>query len=190
MPKKFLAVIATYFLSQLVFAHGGGLNSDGCHNEKKTGGYHCHRSTSSKAKTATRSNTLIYNRSDFQYRSYTSSTSVGFYTKQVCSAVNIDHVVSLKDAHESGASAWSSKKKVRFGNDRDNHVPSCRQVNISKGSVGPADFLRRSQDGKGADYRLVRFCDYVAKYHAVKTKYALSFASNSKQVFADCRITI
>ncbi|WP_423213590.1 YHYH domain-containing protein [Rivibacter subsaxonicus] len=24
-------------------AHGGGLNSDGCHNNRKTGDYHCHR---------------------------------------------------------------------------------------------------------------------------------------------------
>lgn len=24
-------------------AHGGGLNAQGCHNERQTGGYHCHR---------------------------------------------------------------------------------------------------------------------------------------------------
>ena len=28
------------------WSHGGGLNKDGCHNERKTGGYHCHRSQS------------------------------------------------------------------------------------------------------------------------------------------------
>ena len=28
---------------QQVAAHGGGLNSSGCHNETATGGYHCHR---------------------------------------------------------------------------------------------------------------------------------------------------
>ena len=27
-------------------AHGGGLNRDGCHNERRTGGYHCHRARS------------------------------------------------------------------------------------------------------------------------------------------------
>ncbi|WP_158983877.1 excalibur calcium-binding domain-containing protein [Lysobacter panacisoli] len=27
-------------------AHGGGLNKDGCHNDRKNGGYHCHRSPS------------------------------------------------------------------------------------------------------------------------------------------------
>jgi hypothetical protein len=27
-------------------AHGGGLNSEGCHNNRKTGDYHCHRAPS------------------------------------------------------------------------------------------------------------------------------------------------
>lgn len=26
-----------------VGAHGGGLNAEGCHNNRKTGDYHCHR---------------------------------------------------------------------------------------------------------------------------------------------------
>ncbi|MBK8199251.1 MAG: excalibur calcium-binding domain-containing protein [Acidobacteria bacterium] len=29
-----------------VFAHGGGLNAQGCHTNRKTGDYHCHRSVS------------------------------------------------------------------------------------------------------------------------------------------------
>lgn len=36
-------------------AHPGGLNAEGCHNNRKTGGYHCHRgggSTSSRAMSA------------------------------------------------------------------------------------------------------------------------------------------
>lgn len=31
------------------FAHGGGLNADGCHNDRKHGGYHCHRGNASRA---------------------------------------------------------------------------------------------------------------------------------------------
>lgn len=27
-------------------AHGGGLNSEGCHNNRKIGDYHCHRASS------------------------------------------------------------------------------------------------------------------------------------------------
>ena len=29
-------------------AHPGGLNAEGCHNNRKTGGYHCHRGSSSR----------------------------------------------------------------------------------------------------------------------------------------------
>lgn len=29
-------------------AHGGGLNSEGCHHNRKTGDYHCHRAGSAK----------------------------------------------------------------------------------------------------------------------------------------------
>ncbi len=29
-------------------AHPGGLNSEGCHNNRKTGGYHCHRGAEAK----------------------------------------------------------------------------------------------------------------------------------------------
>lgn len=35
-------------------AHPGGLNSEGCHNNRKTGGYHCHRGPSSSASSAMR----------------------------------------------------------------------------------------------------------------------------------------
>lgn len=27
-------------------SHGGGLNAEGCHNDRKNGGYHCHRAPS------------------------------------------------------------------------------------------------------------------------------------------------
>ena len=32
-------------------AHPGGLNAEGCHNNRKTGDYHCHRASSSRAST-------------------------------------------------------------------------------------------------------------------------------------------
>lgn len=37
-------------------AHGGGLNAEGCHNDRKNGGYHCHRAPggSSRDRSASR----------------------------------------------------------------------------------------------------------------------------------------
>ena len=127
-----------------------------------------------------------YDRKDFSYRSYKLTTPIGFYTGKTCDFINIDHVVSLKDAYESGAASWSDAKKESFANDRANHVPSCGRVNSSKGSATPKDFLRRSRDGKGLDYKIVRWCEYVTKYHTIKLAYGLSFIANDKSIFERC----
>lgn len=45
---RLIARIATIILAiapTTLFSHGGGLNSEGCHNNRKTGDYHCHRSS-------------------------------------------------------------------------------------------------------------------------------------------------
>ena len=67
-------------------------------------------------------------------------------------------------------------------------MPSCGRVNSSKGSEGPSDFLRRSRDGRGLEYEIVRFCEYVKKYYAVKVNYGLSFKDNKAYPFESCGI--
>jgi hypothetical protein len=44
-----IAAAAPASWSTRAAAHGGGLNSEGCHNNRKTGDYHCHRLGSSGA---------------------------------------------------------------------------------------------------------------------------------------------
>jgi len=44
-----LAIFCTSLLCASAYAHGGGLNAQGCHNNRKTGGYHCHRAPSKPA---------------------------------------------------------------------------------------------------------------------------------------------
>lgn len=43
MAKAVIVGAALLLVSHLVGAHGGGLNGEGCHNNRKTGDYHCHR---------------------------------------------------------------------------------------------------------------------------------------------------
>ena len=131
-----------------------------------------------------------YNRNSFSYKSYKPNTSIGFYTNQSCNFINVDHVVSLKDAYDSGAASWSASEKEVFANDKSNHVPSCVRVNSSKGSAGPKDFLRRSNDGRGLEYEIVRFCEYVQRYYAVKVEYGLSFEGNDSATFERCGVGI
>lgn len=39
---KIIVFALTLILTLPAFAHGGGLNASGCHNDRKRGGYHCH----------------------------------------------------------------------------------------------------------------------------------------------------
>ena len=103
-----------------------------------------------------------------------------------CEDIEIDHVVSLADAHESGAALWSDAEKALFANDRSNHVAACASINRSKGSSTPSDFLRKSSDGVGVEFRFVDFCGYVARYVAVKEAYQLSFENNDEETLEGC----
>lgn len=42
---RLLSSIIFVFSSGVLFSHGGGLDSSGCHHDRKNGGYHCHRSS-------------------------------------------------------------------------------------------------------------------------------------------------
>lgn len=41
--RTFLLAVVLLLPSANLLAHGGGLNAEGCHNNRKTGDYHCHR---------------------------------------------------------------------------------------------------------------------------------------------------
>lgn len=198
-----LVVFVASFGFQQAFAHGGGLNSEGCHNNRKTGDYHCHRGpadkpsaptvhwSSSIANPAEKSERPMigYNRDLYSYESYPTGTTRGFYTGLNCDT-NIDHVVSLKDAHYSGAGHWSVSKRIAFANDKLNHVPSCSRINSSKGASLPSDFFRKSSDGEGMEYEIKTKCAYLGIYYQVKRKYGLSFEKNSELLFSRCGLSI
>ena len=41
-------IFLSALVSQSLFPRGRGLNAEGCHNNRKTGDYHCHRSATPK----------------------------------------------------------------------------------------------------------------------------------------------
>lgn len=198
----YLTIFSSLLVVGIVHAHGGGLNAEGCHNNRKTGDYHCHRGSShpkSSLKISPKPETIYerensgpmlpYARNLYGYESYPTYSPKGFYTGQTCDT-NIDHVVSLKDAHESGASRWTITERITFSNDRLNHVPSCSRVNSSKGSSTPSDFFRKSNDGRGMDYEIRTKCAYLGIYYQVKRKYQLSLSNNDPSLFASCGLDI
>jgi len=201
--KLCLIIFGALLAVQQAQAHGGGLNSEGCHNNRQTGDYHCHRGPKAKQSNPnqrqpkqiikeierTERPMIGYNRDLYAYESYPTRTNRGFYTGNICDT-NIDHVVSLKDAHYSGAGRWSVAERIAFANDKLNHVPTCSRVNSSKGASTPSDFFRKSSDGKGMEYKIKPKCAYLGIYYQVKKKYLLSFANNNPTLFASCGLSI
>jgi hypothetical protein len=44
MRTKILAILSVLAIAlpSIAYAHSGGTDRNGCHHERKTGGYHCH----------------------------------------------------------------------------------------------------------------------------------------------------
>lgn len=103
---------------------------------------------------------------------YTGQTIHFIRGAQTSSAVQIDHVVALENAWQSGARDWDTAKRYRFGNDPNNLLAVDGPANQDKGSASAAYWLPNN-----GDYR----CRYVARQIAVKTEYGLTVTSREKQ---------
>ncbi len=94
-----------------------------------------------------------------------SNTSVPFVRGQATSAaVQIDHVVALSNAWQTGAFAWTPELRERFANDPLNLLAVSGRLNEQKSDGDAATWLPPA-----TRYR----CAYVARQVAVKTTYRL-----------------
>ena len=191
-----IRIVISIFLIGLIgastnlWAHGGRLNAEGCHNDNKARAYHCHRS-SVKAKASSRNVSASYSRNNWKFRSQTSPVSssvLGWYTGVDGSATDVDHVVALKDAYLSGGSSWNSSQKRTFSNDPLNHVAAVPYVNRTlKSAYVPLKFITKLRNSRYA-FANGKCAEYVDLYVQVKQKYGLSLANNNiNKAKAACR---
>ena len=176
-----ICLVGLFSVSTNSWAHGGRLNSEGCHNDTKAGAYHCHRS-STKPKDNNSTASASYNRDNWKFRSSASpvSSSVsGWYTGINGSATDVDHVVALKDAYLSGGQGWNSSQKRAFANDSFNHVAAVPYVNRTlKNAYVPLKFITKLRNSRYA-FANGKCEEYVDLYVQVKRKYGLSFTHNN-----------
>lgn len=84
------------------------------------------------------------------------------------SDVDIDHVVALKEAWDSGAWQWSAEKRRAFANDLSDSrslMAVTDSVNQSKGDRDPSQWMPPRRD-----YR----CTYISLWLSVKARWSLS----------------
>lgn len=82
--------------------------------------------------------------------------------------LDIDHLVPLKNAHISGASNWSKRKKNRYYNylKYDNHlIAVSKSANRNKSDKSPVEWLPPNEEYQ---------CEYVREWYKIKTDWGLT----------------
>lgn len=93
-----------------------------------------------------------------------------FYTGQTitsAASIDIDHVVSVKEAHDAGGWAWPREKKSEFYNDPDNLVVTHNSTNRRKGANSFLNWMPADK---------IRACGYAIRWMKIKRKYDLPFS--------------
>lgn len=118
---------------------------------------------------------------------YTGQTIQFRRGRNTSSAVQIDHVVALLDAWESGARDWDQTKRVQYANSPDVLLASDGPANMAKGSgldVNGTALYRPQNSGAPdvwmPDNKAYR-CDYMAKRATIKSKWGLTMTPREKQ---------
>lgn len=117
--RLLLALCAASLFSSMALSHGGGLDSLGCHHDRKRGGYHCHRgelagqSFASKADALKAVNAQQKPREesraeDNEERTVYVTKSGKKYHGESCSYLKSSKIsISLKEAKKKGYTACS-----------------------------------------------------------------------------------
>ena len=79
---------------------------------------------------------------------------------------DIDHRVTLYDAHHSGGDSWTREERAAFANDSANLVVTSARINRSKGSRSPAAWLPECDP-----------CGYGLAVIETKDRYGLSLSA-------------
>lgn len=87
------------------------------------------------------------------------------------SDVDVDHVVALKRAWDTGASSWSDEKRERFANDPINLLVVDDGTNQSKGAKSVLEWLPPNE---------AYHCNYATRYLRVLITYELEKSYQSK----------
>ena len=104
-----------------------------------------------------------------------------FYTGKILSepaTIEIDHLVPLKEAWNLGAYEWDRSRAADFANDPENLVITTSEINRSKGSNVPPDWLPFEEEFR---------CEYVTRFGQILGKYGFALPTNNQGLLEDLR---
>jgi hypothetical protein len=92
--------------------------------------------------------------------------------------LDVDHMVPLAEAWDSGASSWDDKKRELYANDQTDprHLIAVTGAsNRSKSDQDPAEWLPTNK---------AYICDYVANWIAIKVRWNLNIDAKEKNALS------
>ena len=95
------------------------------------------------------------------------------------SRLNVDHMVPLRNAHDSGASAWSAEDKERYANylsDPQHLIAVTASANRSKGARGPEDWKPQES---------AYWCQYAVDWITIKDDWNLTVTEREHEGLAE-----
>lgn len=98
------------------------------------------------------------------------------FSKKEASKVQIDHVVALENAWQSGAYNLTQEDREALANDPDNLLAVNGHDNMAKGSKSADQWMPPNS---------AYACAYASKQVQIKTRYALTVTTPEKQALAD-----
>lgn len=110
------------------------------------------------------------------------------FTKADAGAVEIDHLVPLEEAHQSGGADWTAAQRLAFATDTGNLQATIAWVNRGKGSRDPGGDSDGDGDGDnpwppagdlsprhpGVRFNPAYRCTYAERWDDIKDRYGLS----------------
>ena len=100
-------------------------------------------------------------------------------THSHASKIDIDHMVPLKNAHDSGAAWWDAEDKQRFANDMarpETLAAVSASVNRSKGAQGPEAWKPANPE---------HWCDYARNWTRVKLRWNLTVTAAERDALSE-----
>lgn len=102
------------------------------------------------------------------------------FRKKEASKVQIDHVVALENAWQSGAYNLTQEDREALANDPDNLLAVNGHDNMAKGSKSADQWMPPNS---------AYACAYASKQVQIKSRYALTVTTPEKQALADALAT-
>ena len=136
-----------------LFAHWGDLDGDGCDTRREV------LIRDSRIESVRDPNRTCWVVSGLWYSYYDDQWVQG------PSSLDIDHLVPLAEAWDSGAHSWSADRREEFANDEGALVAVTSGSNRSKGARDPAEWMPPNDDFT---------CPYTSAWVATKARWSLS----------------